>query len=105
VTGSMRLTPTTAYRLKCIGKLRRAKVGHSEILTTKTAENPLLLAPTDKIGPTIVFGTKFSVGFSSRTDWLDPDSVLSPNSVTFYTDGSLLNVRCGAGCISGIPKY
>jgi hypothetical protein len=52
--------------------------GNSEILTGMTVENPLLLAPTDKIEPTNVFGRKFSVGFPSRTDWLDPGSVLLP---------------------------
>jgi hypothetical protein len=95
VTGSMRSTPTSAlevllmlpplsifiekesrhaaYRLKCTGKFNRAKVGHSEILTRMTEEDPLLLAPSDKIEPTNVFGRKFSVGFPSRTDWLDPE--------------------------------
>jgi hypothetical protein len=73
---------------------------HSEILTRVTEENPLLLAPTDKIEPTIVFGRKYSVGFPSRSDWLDPGSVLQPNSVTFYTDGSLLDGRAGAGVYS-----
>jgi hypothetical protein len=69
-------TRHSAYRLKCTGKLNRTKVGHSEILTRMTEENQLLLAPTDKIEPKNVSGRKFSVGFPSRTDWLDPGSVL-----------------------------
>jgi hypothetical protein len=78
-----------AYRLKCTGRLNRDKVGHSEILTRMTEENLLLLVPSDKIEPTNVFGRAFSVEISHRTYWLG--SVLPPNSVTFYTDGSLLN--------------
>jgi hypothetical protein len=56
-----------------------------------TEKNPLLLAPTDKIEPTNVFAKKFSVEFPSRTNWLDPVSILPPISVIFYTDGSLLH--------------
>jgi hypothetical protein len=33
-----------AYRLKCTGKLNRAKVGHSEILTRMTEEKENTLA-------------------------------------------------------------
>jgi hypothetical protein len=54
------------------------------------ADDPVLHAPTDKIEPTHIFGRKFSVGYSSKTVWLDPESELLPNSVTFYTDRSLL---------------
>jgi hypothetical protein len=54
----------------------------------------------DKIESTNVFGRKFPVGFPSRTDWLDIGSVLPSNRVTFYTDGSLLNGRAGAGVCS-----
>jgi hypothetical protein len=43
------------------------------------------------------FGRKFYVNFPSRTDWFDPESILSPNSVVYYTDGSLLNGQAGAG--------
>jgi hypothetical protein len=56
----------------------------SEILTRMNEEDPLLLAPTDKIEPTNVFQRKFSVGFS----------------VAFFTDGSLLNGLVGAGIYS-----
>jgi hypothetical protein len=43
---------------------------------------------------------KYSEKFPSRTDWPDSGSVLPPKSVTFYTDGSLLNDRAGAGVYS-----
>jgi hypothetical protein len=62
-----------------------------------TEENSLLLAPIDKIAQTNVFGRKFSVEYPSYTDWLDPGSVLPPNILTLYTDGSLLDGRAGAG--------
>jgi hypothetical protein len=101
VTGSMRSTPTSAletllmlpplgifiemesrqavYRLKRIGRFKQARVGHSEVFTNMTEENPLLLAPSDKIEPTNVFGRKFSVEFPSRIEWLDPMSILPQN--------------------------
>jgi hypothetical protein len=50
--------------------------------------------PSDKIGPINV--RKFSVKLPSRTDKVVAGSLLPPNSVTFYTDGSLFNTRAGA---------
>jgi hypothetical protein len=40
------------------------------------------------------------VRFPSKTDWLDPGSVLPPNSVTFFNHGSLFDGRTGAGVYS-----
>jgi hypothetical protein len=48
------------YRMKCIGRFKQARVGHSEIFTKMTEKNP-----SDKIEPTNVFGRKFSVEFPS----------------------------------------
>jgi hypothetical protein len=62
-------------RLKCIGRFKQAKEGHSEVFTKMTDKNPQLLAPSDKIESTNVFGRKFSVEFPSRTEWLDPVSI------------------------------
>jgi hypothetical protein len=122
MTGSMRSTPISAleallmlpplnifiekearqaaYRLKCIGRLNEAKVGHSVILNRITEENPLLLAPSDKIEPVNVFGRKFSVEFPPRTDWLGQKAILPLNSEIFYIDGSLFNGHAGAGVFS-----
>jgi hypothetical protein len=36
-------------------------VGHPEIFSRMTEENPALLAPSDKIEPINVFGREFSV--------------------------------------------
>jgi hypothetical protein len=52
-----------------------------------------MLAPSEKIEPTNVVEWKLSVGFPFRGDWLDSGSVLSLNSVTFYTDGSIRSLR------------
>jgi ribonuclease HI len=122
VTGSMRSTPTSAleallslpplsifiekesrqaaYRLKCIGKINRTSIGHSVILSRMTEENPVLLAPCDKIEPTNVFGRRFSVEFPSRSDWADQKSILPTESEAFFTDGSLVNGQAGAGVYS-----
>jgi hypothetical protein len=54
-------------------------------------EDPILLTPSDKIEPTSIFRWKVHVNFPSRAE-----SVLSPNSVNFYTNGSLLNGQAGA---------
>jgi hypothetical protein len=59
------------YRLQFIDWFKQARVGHSEVFTKMTEENPLLLAPSDKIEHTYVFGSKFSVELPSRTEWLD----------------------------------
>ena len=122
VTGSMRSTPTSAleallmlpplsifiekesrqaaYRLKCIGKLNRVTVGHSEIFSKVADEIPSTLALSDKIEPINVFDRRFTVEFPSRTDWFDQKSILPPNSETFFTDGSLLDGQAGAGVYS-----
>jgi hypothetical protein len=74
----------------CIGQLKQTGAGHSEIFTRITEENPVLLAPSDKIELINVFGRKLSLEVPSRTSWADPVSIVPPNGVTFYTDGSLL---------------
>jgi hypothetical protein len=56
-------------------------VGHSEIFIRMTEENPVMLAPSDKIEPMNVFGREFSVEFPSRTSWADPVSIVPPNGV------------------------
>jgi hypothetical protein len=45
-----------------------------------TEENPILLAPSDKIEPTNVIGRKFSVKFQISTDWL----LLAHNAEFFF---------------------
>jgi hypothetical protein len=84
VRGSMRSTPTSDIevllmvlpRNNFIEKESKGLVGHSLILTRVTEEKPLS-------------------NFPSRTDWVDPDSLLPPNSVTFYIDGSFFNGWAG----------
>jgi hypothetical protein len=88
------------YRLEYIGRFNQARVGHSKVFTKMTEENPLLFAPFENIEPTNVFGRKVSVEFPSRIEWLDPVSILPPNGVIFYTDGSLLHRQTGAGVYS-----
>jgi hypothetical protein len=44
------------YRLNCSGEFTRARFGHLEVFEKMTNEWPSLLAPGDKIVPTIAFG-------------------------------------------------
>jgi hypothetical protein len=62
-------------------------------------EIPLLLAPSDKIKPSNVFGRIFYLKIPRRTEWLGPVSVFQYHLQSII----LYRYRVGAGVYSELP--
>lgn len=129
MTGAMSTTPTAAlealfampplqlyvkacaraeiFRLHLWGQLKSegeyVRNGHASLWLRMTAQEPLLLAPSDGMIPIIHTTRNFTVNFPSREQWL-VDGSLSESDHTFYTDGSLLDGKTGCGVFSVNPR-
>ena len=123
ITGSMRSTPTAAletllmlmplnifiekearqvmYRLKCSGRLKNSRIGHSLVYDKMIKESPIIAAKTDSITQTNVFDRRFTVKFPPRELWMNQaEDITLSNEITCYTDGSFCDNRAGAGVFS-----
>jgi hypothetical protein len=86
------------YRLKCLGRLKISRTGHSLIYDKMIKESPIIAAKTDITTHTNVFDRRFIVKFPPRELWMNQaENMTSSDEITCYTDGSFGDNRSGAG--------
>jgi hypothetical protein len=59
------------YRLKCLGRLKNSRTGHSLIYDKMIKESPIIAAKTDITTNTNVFNRRFIVKFPPRELWMN----------------------------------
>lgn len=84
-------------------KLKRYKnilegdlTGHLKILTNVTV-NPLVIQNEDWMEPKFILDIPYKVSIDDRSVWESGGPTVRPGSIVFYTDGSKMSDRTGAG--------
>jgi len=126
MTGAMRTCPTAALEVLMevtpihivIEMKRKATLiriegaGNGCNLTSKDAENlkrdiPLLMQQRDEMPAEHRFAQNFSTHFSNKNSWTTLGKVhpMKPQTIKWYTDGSLTNEGSGLGVVGPRLKY
>ncbi|XP_071577346.1 uncharacterized protein [Temnothorax nylanderi] len=84
----------TAYRLKCQGEWRSTGLGHTRLGLLQ--KNPFTLKQ-DRTLRKYQLVKHFTVRIPTRKEWTDPKGARDPNVDLWFTDGSGINNRFGAG--------
>ena len=123
ITGALRTTPTAAlenllglpplhifiknearkacYRLRCNNKWgNTVKFGHSRVAEDIVSE--ILLMPSDKMERKYHFGRNFNVVIKGRDAWKGDNKPDNVQGLVWYTDGSRLDHRSGAGIFNRV---
>ncbi|KAJ8950819.1 hypothetical protein NQ318_012681 [Aromia moschata] len=74
--------------------------GHATIWNKATKNCPVLLTLQDSVEPTIYPSPKLRIHIPSRDDWDNINNTICQNGIIWFTDGSKIGDKSGAGVYS-----
>ena len=102
VRGSYRINVSGLWHVNPIGSFGKTK-SHVDV-RNEARFLSLLQMPADRIKKTKVFERNFECQIMDKKNAIRIESVLNPNTVKVYTDGSKLDGRVGAGFYAEYPN-
>ena len=104
VRGSYRITVTGLWHVNPAGSFGKT-TSHVDVCNETRRFLPLLQMPADRIKKTKVFERNFKCQIlDNKKNAIRSESVLNQNIVKFYSDGSKLDGRVGAGFYAEYPN-
>ena len=103
VRGSYRINVSGLWFVNPIGSLEKTK-SHVDVRNEARRFLPLLQMPADRIKKTKVLERNFECQIMDKKNAIRFESVLNPNTVKVYTDGSKLHRKVGAGFYAEYPN-
>ena len=104
VRGSYRITVTGLWHVNPVGSFGKTK-SHFDVCNESRRFLSLLRMSADQIKKTKVFARNFKCQImNNKKNAIRSESVLNQNTVKFYSDGSKLDGRVGAGFYAEYPN-